>query len=854
MSVPPKTPKLFLRLLSSQKDNAYSGDIEELFHFQVETIGPNRARRWYFWEVLKAVPRFVLESIRWRLVMFKCAIKIILRNLQRHKGHSFINISGLIIGLSVCMLTFLYIRFELSFDKFHKNAPSIYRIIAHSQKRDIHFAATEALIAETLKQDFSEVRYAARVRRRGGYLKYEERMFSETTIHYVDPDYLKMFTFPLAAGDANYLEEPFALFISQEMAEKYFKDKNPIGCVLSLNNQYEFIVRGVLANIPDNSSIRFDMLASMSTLNTLWGKKFLNRWISHDFQTYVMLEPKADAGRFEEKLKRFIIPGDEKNPKRELFYSQPLNRIHFRSGLRFDDILTTDYRSIYLLAVISIVILLLAGLNYTTLATARATRRTREIGVRKVVGASQSGLACQFLGESILAALIAFIFSLVLVKSILPAFNQLMSRNLSLSVLSDLPGFLGLTLLVGFAAGIYPAMYLSSFQPAQVIRGTLLLRSKSSSLLRKSLVVTQFVITIAILACLLFINKQIHFLMQKSMSRFENPVLNIYLSDGDLRSRHEPLLQAFLQASGVLDGTASSHHPLGITGGTGINWEGEDRGHFTRFTRVDHNYFDFYGLNLKYGRAFSKDISTDKTEAVIVNETAARDSLWENPVGKRCNIEGEGVVVGMVKDFHYRPLHIKVEPLTIRYISTESFLGGASYISLKIDSQDIPGTLVTLEKTWQQFSPYFPFMYTFLDNTIDGVYRAERQLSRNLTSFTYIAIFLACLGLFGLTSFTVERRTKEIGIRKVMGASKHGILIMLTKDILVWVGLAIVAAYPLAYYAVHEWLKRFAYRIDINPGPFIIATLSSLLIALLAMSFQSIKAAAANPVDSLRYE
>lgn len=860
MSHPPKAARFLLRILASRKDEAYSGDIEELFYYREETLGRRQAGRWYRWEVLKAVPRFVIESIRWRNTMFKNALKITLRNLQRHKIHSLINISGLIVGLTVCMLMALYIRCELSFDRFHKNAARIRRIIAHDLGRDIHFSAVQALAGPTFKREFPEVRYAARIRRVNGYLKHEGRLIGESLIHFVDPDYLKIFTFPLAAGDPGVLQQPFSLIISREMARKYFKDESPIGRTLMLNNQHEFIIGGVLEEIPENSSLRFDILASMSTLNTLWDKRFLNRWISHDFHTYVMLESAADAGRFEEKLNRFVPPiykGLESDPgfkERDVYYSQSLERMHFRSGLRFDYVLTTDELSLYLLGVVSLVILLLAGFNYTTLATARAARRTREIGLRKVVGAGRAGLVRQFLGESILAALIAFAASLVLVKLALPAFNRIMSRNLNLSLLSDLPVFLGLTLLVGFAAGIYPAFYLSSFQTNRVIRGALMLSTKSSSFLRRTLVVTQFVITIGLLACLLIIDQQVRFMVRNSVIRFNNPVLNITLTDPDVQERHEPLLQAFLQVSGVLEATASAHNPLRVTGGTGIRWEGEEKSLFTRFTRVDHHYFDFYGLEFERGRPFSPEHGTDKTEAVIVNRTAAAESPWENPVGKRCNIEGEGVVVGVVEDFHYRPMHMRVEPLTIRYIAAESFLGGAACISLKIDSGDIPGTMAALEETWKRFSPSYPFQAVFLDETIDGIYRAERRLSRSLSAFAVIAIFLACLGLFGLTSFTAERRTREIGIRKTLGASNRSILFMLIKDILVWVGLGVVAAFPAAYAAMHGWLQKFAYRIEISPAPFMLATAGSLAVAMLAISFQSIKAATANPVDSLRIE
>lgn len=339
------------------------------------------------------------------------------------------------------------------------------------------------------------------------------------------------------------------------------------------------------------------------------------------------------------------------------------------------------------------------------------------------------------------------------------------------------------------------------------------------------------------------------------MRDFDNLVVTVNLSDDGLRADHEALLQAFKQSPQVLDTTVSYSHPLNISWGMGLNWDGVEEGQFARIGPVDFNYIDFYGLKIKRGRKMMEGMSTDRAEAVILNETAARASPWENPIGKRCQFDGQhGVVIGIVEDFHFKSLYNQVEPLAMRHLYKGGNAGGAAYISLKISSYDIPGTLKYLEDTWEKFSSYFPFQYSFLDETIDSVYRTEIRLSRSLTSFTAIAIFLACLGLFGLTSFTAERRTKEIGIRKVLGASAKGIFIMLSKDIAKWVVLAIMLAFPLAYYTMHEWLKRFAYRIDISLGTFAVATVFSLLIALLAMSYRSIKAATANPVDSLRYE
>jgi putative ABC transport system permease protein len=861
----PKLGKRLLAFLTHYEDEfSSSGDLGEEFEERVFERGRSRALLWYWGQVLHAVWCEFRLSIWFGGAMIKNFVKITLRNIKRQKLYAFINIAGLAVGLIVCILMVLYIRFELTFDDFHENADRIYRINAHDLGRDLKFAGTQALLASTLKKDFPEVKYAARLVDWRGYLRYTGRyknqekdtMFSENRFFCVDPDFKDIFTYPLVMGDAEALKEPFVLFITQKLADKYFRGENPIGKTLSFNNRHDFIIKGILKDVPENSYLQFDLLTSMATLKTLWGEEWLNRWISHDFNTFVMLEKNADPALFEEKLGKFIRPVDmERLDQRDVYFSQPLKKIHFGAGLRSEEGETNDIRYIYILSATVLLILLIACFNYTTLATARATKRMREIGLRKVVGAGRVSLIRQFLGESILFALLAFAIAVLSITLLLPWFNHLMNRNLAFSAASDLPAFLFVSLLVGVAAGLYPAFYLSSFQPTRLFRGILAKDSGSSSILRKSLVVTQFVITIALITCLLIIKNQIHYLTKNSMRDFDNVIVTVALNDEELRANYQALHQAFKQSPQVLDSTVSYSHPLNISWGMGLNWDGIEEGQFARIGPVDFNYIDFYGLKIKRGRKMMEDMSTDRAEAVILNETAAKASPWEDPIGKRCQFDSQhGVVIGIVEDFHFKSLYNQVEPLAMRHLYEEGHAGGAGYISLKISAYDIPGTLKYLEDTWEKFSSYFPFQYAFLDETIDSVYRTEIRLSHSLTSFTAIAIFLACLGLFGLTSFTAERRTKEIGIRKVLGASPKGIFLMLSKDIVKWVVLAAVGAFPLAYYAMQEWLKRFAYRTDISAGIFALATAFSLLIALLAMSYQSVKAATTDPVDSLRYE
>jgi putative ABC transport system permease protein len=559
---------------------------------------------------------------------------------------------------------------------------------------------------------------------------------------------------------------------------------------------------------------------------------------------------------FEIKLTEFIRPPDIGHEKdRDVYFSQPLGRMHFGAGLRTEIGQTNAIIYIRMLTAAAALILLLACLNYTTLATARATRRLREIGLRKVIGAGRMSLIKQFLGESLVFSLLAFVIAVLCVELLLPLFNQLMNRDLEFSLISHLPIFLIISLLVGCVAGFYPAVYLSSFQPTQIFRGKGYKDAKPSSVLHKSLVLTQFVITIALLICILIVKDQIRFIVESSTQEFEDPIVTVNLNDGDLRENYEALLQAYKHHPQVLDSTVSYSHPLRIAWGMGLKWEGIEKEQFVRVGPIDFNYIDFYGLKVIKGRKLLGEMSMDKSDAVLLNESAAKASPWDDPIGKRCSFDGhEGIIVGIVEDFHFQPLYNSVEGLALRHIYQGGVAGGAGFISLKISSFNIPGTIKFLEDTWNTFSAYFPFQYAFLDETIDRIYRTEIRLRRSLTFFTGVAVFLACLGLFGLTSFTAESRTKEIGIRKVLGASSPTILLMLSKEIFIWIGLASVAAFPIAYFTMHEWLQRFVYRIEIGWMTFLLATALSLGISILAMSFQSIKAAAANPIDSLRYE
>jgi putative ABC transport system permease protein len=530
---PPRLASAILYLLQYyREEHLITSDLNSEYMEITGTKGALAAFVWYWGQVLYAVWSDFRQSLWFSGAMIKNMIKINLRNLKRQRLHAFINIAGLAVGLTVSMLMFQYIHFEMSFDNFHLNADRIYRINAHDLERDLKFAGTQALLAQTLKQDFPEVEKAARLKGWAGYFKHSNQAYYEDNLVFADPDFKDIFTYPLKEGDMSALAEPFSLFISLQIAEKYFGSEDPVGKVLAFNNKHEFIVRGILRNIPENSYLQFDLLASMGSLETIWGHRWLNRWVSHDFNTFILLSENSEESEFKKKLGAFIRPPDVGHEEeRDVFYSQPLKNIHFGAGLRNEIGQTNASLYIQILTAAAILILLLACLNYTTLATARAAKRVQEIGLRKVIGAGRLSLLKQFLGESMIFALLAFSISVLSVEFLLPSFNQLMDRSLSISPIIHFPLFLGISLLVGLVSGFYPALYLSSFQPSQIFRGRNKKDPQSSALLHRSLVMTQFIITMALLICILIVKNQIGFLVKNSVRIFEDPVVTITLND-----------------------------------------------------------------------------------------------------------------------------------------------------------------------------------------------------------------------------------------------------------------------------------------------------------------------------------
>lgn len=806
--------------------------------------------------------------------MFRNYFKIALRNLRKHKGYSFINVAGLAIGIACCLLIFLLIRDELSFDQFHEHKNQIYRVIIQQPGQFYmgtdYLAVTPAPLASALIEEFPEVIKATRIDQSNNVImSYKNKRFYEDGFLWADNHFFDVFSFPFLRGDqSEALSEPYSMVISKRMAQKYFGDEDPIGKIMALSNRYDFKVTGIMKDVPQNSHLQFDFLAPLMTLKSIRGQEdYLESWGNYSYYTYILLSKGYPPKSLEKKFSAFsekymgerLCRMRERDPTREAgrFFLQPLKRIHLYSHLNFEISPNSDIKQIYLLSALAFVILLIACINYMNLATARSAIRAKEVGMRKVIGAERRQLIRQFIGESIFLSFIAILLAAILVEILLPVFNSIIGKSIRLHFFNDWEFFIGLicvALVVGIISGSYPAFFLSSFQPVTVLKGNLKTEVKGS-ILRRILVIFQFAASIVLVISTVIIYSQIEYMRNMKLGFSREQVVVLPVRDRELRQNHEPFKHELLQNPAILGCAASTWLPSNIRTNVGDTiWEGMEEGMDMQvyLLQADYDFIDLFEIELVEGRNFSREFSTD-SQAYIVNEAARKIFGWEEALGKRFGFRREeiglGQVIGVVKNFHFLSLHQEIQPLVIHL--TENWM---SYLSVKINTQNIRQTVEFLKTKWKKFSPNYPFEYFFLDDDLEKMFRSEMRLGKIFASFTVLAIFIACLGLFGLASFTSEQRTKEIGVRKVLGASFSNIVVLLSKEFSKWVLIASLIAWPVAYYTVSQWLQSFAYRISIGIWIFLLSTILALFVAMITVSFKAVKAALANPVDALRYE
>jgi putative ABC transport system permease protein len=788
--------------------------------------------------------------------MLENYIKTAFRNIKRHKGYAFLNILGLAVGMACCILILLYVQYELSFDRFHPQADHIHRILLSQEGSiDQPFAGSPPALASAFKDNFPEITSATRLKNEVTSVRYKTRFFRENRFYFVDPDFLKIFNFPLLNGNPKTaLDEPFSLLFTKDMAKKYFGNEDPLGQIVSCNTYgqpVDYHVTGVLDNVPDNSHFHFDFITSISSLGVLRGKDYISSWNNNAFKTYLQTTENCSPDNLEAKVEAFAA---DKFPWMPDITLENLKNIHLFSKANPDMELepNSDIRYLYFFSAIAFFIMLIACFNYINLATANSFRRAKEIGIRKVTGAQKGQIAQQFFSEALLLSLMALLLASLLAYLFLPTFRTLIGSELTAAWtnLAMVSGLLGIMLFTGIISGLYPALYLSSFRPISVLKTRLRAGGKNRSFFRNTLVVFQFVISAALIIATVTVSKQLHYIQNRKMGFNKDYVLTALIGDQNLRENNGPLKTELLDHPNILAASTSSGLLTDIGWGVGPDWEGKPQDQNPMFFKigVDFNYLDLYEMDIVAGRKFSREYTTDENKAVLLNETALKITGWKDPIGKR--FDG-GTVVGIVKDFHFEPLREVIKPIFFRVMTDNNF---SFFLSIKIKSEDISGTLAYIDKTWKKFTPDYPFSYTFVEKAIEDLYHSEQRIGNAFRHFSLIAIFIACLGLYGLISFTVEQQTKEIGIRKILGASIPKIFMMLTSDFAKLVLLANILAWPAAYYLMSRWLEGFAYRTALDPWVFLLTGSVTLIISMVTIGFQSIKAATANPVDSLRYE
>lgn len=783
--------------------------------------------------------------------MLKNYFKIAYRNLKKEKGYTFINLAGLSLGIGICLIIAIFIQFHLGFDQFHTNSENIYRVVKQDIQSDQNRGNMQGPLAQALVDDIPEIKNAVRFRSETEKLVIiDNEIFYQAGLVMTDPEMFEIFDFEVLQGNKELLlPDENSIVLSQQTAEKFFGSANPIGQEVILNEVNNYTVTGIIQNPPAQSHIEYSMIIRIP--EQMHGTNIMEWNRLSAFYTYILLEENRDPATVIAKIPS-VLEGklSEETLARTSYFFQPLEDIHLRSDLGWelfsDRIFSINY--LYLFGIVGAFILLIAAVNYINLATARAGQRLKEVGIRKTAGANRSNLFWQFTGEILLLTFIAGGLSLGVTELLLPNVNNLMGLELSTGAIWSplfISGFLGVIFLIGFASGIYPALILSSFNPSDIFKpsGNILTGGR----LRKGLVVAQFAISMTLIISTLIINQQLDYFQSKNLGLNPEQVVNIELKADGAQEKAALFAGELTDIPGIESYSISN----GIPGVGGIRVylflnETDEEPTPIHFNSADPSFLETMDMELVAGRNFQSSDAQNPENYILANQSLIRQMGWteEEAIGKNIS---RYTVLGVIRDFHFESLQNEITPAAISQIGTE-----ANYISARLNSENITATMNQIEESWKSVAGAYPFQYRFMDQTFDELYRAEQRLGILFTAFALITIFIACMGLFGLVAFMASKRTKEIGIRKVLGASVANLIALLSKDFVLLVGTGFLLAVPVAWYAMNQWLANFAYRIEIGAGIFIIAGVTALGIALLTVSWQSIKAALANPVESLR--
>jgi len=812
--------------------------------------------------------------------MLKNYFRIAIRSLWRQKGYSFINIAGLAIGMACALFILLWVQDESSFDRFHAGAETLFRVEQDQEggQGKFHVNVTPYPMGPALKAEIPEIKETTRVARTGALLvRYEEKAFFENMVRAVDPQIFQMFTFPLSKGDAaTALGRPGSLVITEETARKYFGEADPLGKTVTVNNAHAFTITGVMKKIPLNSSLSFDMLVPFDFVKTLG--QYDDSMGSNNITTFVRLQAENQAAAAGEKISQLVrnrnIAAIRADPERmsqiesdpearrrfenyrgPVFMVRPLVDLRLYSYFGFNRN-NMGIKYVTTFAAIALFVLLIACINFMNLATARSANRAREVGLRKVVGALRKSIIGRFYGESILTTLLAGVVALALVILLFPAFNSLAGKSIPLAALLSgkfLIGILAVTLVTGFVAGSYPALFLSGFQPARVLKGGIGGGGKSA-LFRKTLVVLQFSLSILLLVGMGVVSRQVDYMRNKKLGYDKEQLVYLPLR-GETPASYSVFKDQLLRNPRIVGATATHQPPTSIGSNSwGADWDGKDPAE--RFLIgvgfVDFDYPETMKIEMAAGRSFSREFAADSGQTFMVNEEVPKLMKLDaaSAVGKRFNFAGvNGTIVGVMKNFHYQSVRNAIEPLAV-LIDPEQF----SYAVVRLKAGEIPASLEDVKNAWRRIYPQYPVEYRFFDEDFGQMYRADEQMGALLKVFAGMTVIIACLGLFGLASFMAEQRTKEIGVRKVLGASSPGIVLLFSKEFAKWVLAANVLAWPVAYLLMRNWLQGFAFRSDLAWWLFVVSGAGALAIALITVSFQAFRASRIDPARALKYE
>lgn len=863
---PPGLFTWFLKkVLPFDESDTALGDFEEYYRNLVKQNGIFKALIWYVQNIMFLFPQKLKYTFTRSICMLKDYFQSSMRSIKKNRVYSFINITGLAIGMICSILILLLVQHELSYDKFHKNHEDIYRVTRlwknANGSTSLHLAMVAPAISPLLKSDFHEILHSTRMAivQNGFLVKHKDQTIEGRNLFFSEKSVFDIFTFTMLKGDpSTALAAPGTIVLTSSTAQKYFKDDNPVGKSINIklfNTSITFKVTGIIEDLPDNSHFHVNFLASFKSFENLVGPERLKSWDSNNYATYIRM--KKGYRLNQSKLDAFMsknFPGNAN--QRTQLKLQPLSSIHLHSNLESEIEANGNISNIYIFIIIALGILAVASFNFMNLSTAKSVERSKEVGIRKIVGATRTHLIYQFIHEAMFMCFISMFIAIGTIMLILPAYNNFIDRNLSFNIFNNpllLFGIPCILFTVGLFAGAYPAVFLSAFKPADSLKKV----TKGKNSFRNILVIFQFSISIILIISVIVVNEQLTFIKHKKLGLNKENIL-VLPSSPYINAHMETVKNQLMEHKNILNVSAAKRIPSGQLLDSAntrvIDSKGERVLNFTLANvRVDPEYIPTYKIQIAAGRNFSKEIKSDSTSAFIINETAVKNIGWTTPheaIGKNIRYgRRTGIIIGVVKDFHFESLYQEISPIIMTPSSS-----GIRNISIRVKNSDISETLSFLKNRWQKYKPEYSFEYSFLDDRYYNLYNSEKNLKQIFNIFAILSVFISCLGLIGLASYNAEQKTKEIGIRKVLGGSVFEMVILQVKEFSKWVLISNLISWPVAWYVMNKWLKNFAYHTSIELTVFLLAGLLTLTIALLTVSYQAIKGATANPVVSLKGE